>query len=125
MKKRVSRWSISLFILFGAGCLGAQLVQVPQQSEYAPKDYITPPAMVRYPVAPMTGTRRDDVTPDYQVKHRESAFKAMFKSCEGPNYSIIREEEIVVEGEAVWKQLHFRCDDTDDNIIVNAQDGGV
>ena len=127
MKKRESRWSVSLFMLFCAGCLGAQLVQVPQKSEYAPKNYIQPAAMVRYPIAPMTGTRRDPVTPDYQVKHREKAFQAMFESCEGPNYSIVREEEIVVEGEAVWKQVHFRCDDTgaDGGVSASSPDGGV
>ena len=128
MKKFDTKWPLSLFILFCAGCLGAQLVQVPQKSEYAPKDYISPPGMVRYPIAPMEGTRRTPVTPDYAVKHREKALQTMFESCEGNDYEIRREEEVVVEGEAVWVQIHFACNDNSNDagpVTVNNRDGGL
>ena len=117
MKKFDTKWPYIIPILFCVGCLGAQLVQVPQQSEYAPQNYITPPGMVRYPIAPMKGTRRTPVTPDYAVKHRESAFQAMAEACGSTPYEIVREEEIVVEGEAVWIQIHFSC-------VGNSNDAG-
>ena len=118
MKHLDSSWSLALALLLFAGCLGAQLVQTPKKSPYAPAEAESPLAMVRYPLAPMSGTIREFVSADYSVKKREDAYQLMFESCGGPDYKILREAEVVVEGEAVWKELHYRCDQM-------PSDGGV
>ena len=131
MKQPAPKGSITFFLLLFAGCLGAQMVQTPKKSPYAPASYAIQAAMVRYPIAPMKGTAREGVPPKYAIEKREDALKLMYESCDGPNYTILREEEVVVEGEAVWKQLHYRCDASPDAGVLDspktagANDAGI
>ena len=125
MKQSDSRWAITFFMLLFVGCLGAQLIQTPKKSPYAPAKAADPVAMVRYPIAPMSGTTREPVTPDYAVKNREAAYQLMHDSCEGPDYKIVGEAEVVVEGEAVWKEVRYLCDSNGaDGGVANRQDAG-